>query len=458
VTRRIRGDSANWLLRRVLLPLGDVAFRQRMMPRLRYVEGAQWWDRDRLHSERDRILRQTIRTIYEEVPFYRSLFDQRGISPADIRTPEDLKLLPLTTKEMLRAQPAPSITRRTGHRRYTTSTSGSTGSNFFVLEDAPTAGWYRASTILAFEWSGWRMGDRVMQFGMTTSRTLDRRMKDALLRCHYTDAADLSDTALDRHLSTLDRKKIEHVWGYPGSIFQLAQRALETGWNRPLNAVVTWGDTLHGHYRLAIERAFQTRVFDTYGCGEGMQISAQCGHENTYHVHTLDVVVETVDDQGEAVASGEPGNIVLTRLHPGPMPFVRYNIGDVGTLGGHGRCPCGRGYDLMRSIQGRSTDIVITPTGNRLIVHFFTGVLEHFQEIESFQVVQPELESLVVRVVPRSGFTPTVERRLIESLQARGAGSMRIAIEVVKEIPLPASGKYRFVISEIALAHEPQGR
>ncbi len=42
----------------------------------------------------------------------------------------------------------------------------------------------------------------------------------------------------------------------------------------------------------------------------------------------------------------------------------------------------------MQSIQGRSADIVTTPSGNRLIVHFFTGVLEHFSEVDSFQVVQ----------------------------------------------------------------------
>ena len=61
---------------------------------------------------------------------------------------------------------------------------------------------------------------------------------------------------------------------------------------------------LHPHYRREIERVFRTRVFDTYGCGEGFQIAAQCGTANTYHVHSLDVIVEYVDDEGRPVAAG----------------------------------------------------------------------------------------------------------------------------------------------------------
>ena len=223
---------------------------------------------------------------------------------------------------------------------------------------------------------------------------------------------------------------------------------MECGWNRPMRSIVTWGDTLYTHYRNTIEKAFKTRVVDTYGCSEGMNISAQCGVGSSYHLHTLDVIVEYLDDSGVPVSPRQSGNIIVTRLHPGPMPLIRYKVGDVGIAGDPRMCACGRGYDVMQSIQGRDTDIVITPSGNRLIVHFFTGVLEHFEEIDSFQVIQEELDSIVVRIVPAGEFSIATRRRIVESLKEKGA-DLNIELELVQDMPLPPSGKRRFIISHL---------
>jgi phenylacetate-CoA ligase len=181
-----------------------------------------------------------------------------------------------------------------------------------------------------------------------------------------------------------------------------------------------------------------------------MQIAAQCGTSNTYHIHTLDVIVECLDDDGLPVRAGQPGNLILTRLYPGPMPLIRYQVGDVGVLGGERRCDCGRGYDVLESIQGRDTDIIITPSGNRLIVHFFTGIIEHFSEIESFQVIQEEPDIIILRLVPNEGFSQETVTRVLEKLHERGAADLKILVEPVKEIALPPSGKRRFIVSKIS--------
>jgi phenylacetate-CoA ligase len=255
----------------------------------------------------------------------------------------------------------------------------------------------------------------------------------------------MEDAELDQCLDVLDRQRVRHLWGYPSSLFYLAQRARRVGFNRPLTSVVTWGDQLFPHYREAIESAFKTQVHDTYGCGEGIQIAAQCGTGTHYHVHSLDVIVEFLDDSGEPVAEGEPGNIVLTRLHAGPMPFIRYQVGDVGVDSSSVVCSCGRGFQTMKSVVGRTADVISTPSGNRLIVHFFTGVLEHFAEIDTFQVVQTDPGSLLLRIVPAAGYGQGSDDRIRSALVARGA-DLRIDIEKVDRIPLTSGGKRRFVI------------
>jgi phenylacetate-CoA ligase len=442
--------SRSWLLRNVILPFGDLAVGQKMMKRLRFLEKAQWWDADHLHSLRDDSLASLVQVAYTEVPFYRELMNNAGVKPADIRQPQDLCKLPVVTKQMLRSGYPHFTTRKTGMKTFEVCSSGSTGTNLWVREDPFTAGWYRASFLLALEWAGWQIGEPHLQTGMTLNRSKEKWLKDLLLQCHYVSAFDLSDSSLDLTLDLLERRAIKHLWGYPGSLYVLARRAHERAWNMPLSSVVTWGDSLYPQYRRTIESTFKTRVFDTYGCGEGLQIAAQCGSAATYHLHALDMVVEHLDDSGHPVRPGELGNLILTRLHPGPMPLIRYQVGDVGIREEKRSCECGRGYDVMGGIQGRDTDIVVTPSGNRLIVHFFTGVLEHFPEIDSFQVTQEELESIALRLVPGKNFSKDTPGRIVSSLQNKGASDISIKIEVVSDIPLAPSHKRRFVVSKIA--------
>jgi hypothetical protein len=85
-------------------------------------------------------------------------------------------------------------------------------------------------------------------------------------------------------------------------------------------------------------------------------------------------------------------------------------------------------------------------------VHFFTGLLEGFQEIDCFQVLQEEIGSIVIRLVSsRPGaITPETEDRIIRVLREHGATGINIAIEQVSEIAPEASGKRRFVISKVS--------
>lgn len=437
-----------WILRNVLLPMGDKASGQQMMKRLKFLEEAQWWDTERLHQYRNNLLSSLINISYQEVPFYRERMDIAGIIPSEIRGFEDLQKLPVVTKDDLRAGFPDKVTRKTSQKTYLTCTSGSTGKNFCMVEDAQTAGWYRATFMLELEWAGWSIGEPHLQTGMTLNRSLDRRLKDLFLNCHYISAFDLSDTRLDMNLDLIEKYKIKHVWGYAGSLYLIAKRAHQKGWNQPLNTVISWGDMLYPHYRATIEKAFQTKVIDTYGCAEGMQISSQCKEQQTYHIHTLDVCVEFLDEKGVPVPEGSPGNIILTRLHPGPMPLIRYQIGDIGTPISK-NCACGRGFDTMAGIQGRDTDIILTPSGNRLIAHYFTGILEHFPEIDSFQVLQENIESIVLRICPSQKLEKDKISEIITALKSKGADDLRIEIDLVNSIPLPPSGKRRFIISTL---------
>src|SRR5712692_7480540 len=124
--KRLRQRSWSWVLKNVALPIGDAVLGQRMIQRLRFLEEAQWWDRERLYAHRDGCLRSLLKIAYHEVPLYRELMDRAGVRPEDIRSPSDLQKLPVVTKAMLRSGYPELTTRRTGQNTYEERTSGST--------------------------------------------------------------------------------------------------------------------------------------------------------------------------------------------------------------------------------------------------------------------------------------------------------------------------------------------
>jgi len=104
---------------------------------------------------------------------------------------------------------------------------------------------------------------------------------------------------------------------------------------------------------------------------------------------------------------------------------------------------------LFGSIQGRDTDFILTPSGNRLIVHFFTRVFEYCPEVDSFQVIQETRDSMILRLVPMKNYTNAVGESIVQSIRDLGAADMKIDVELVDEIPLAPSHKRRFVISKL---------
>lgn len=439
------------LCEKLILPVADAFTRNCVMSSYAFFKQAQWWDRERLLALQDELLRETVATAYAEVPFYRDAFDACGAAPGGIAGLDDLRRLPVATKRGLKENYPQRCTRRTGRPFSEYFTSGSSGEPFAVRIDNYTLSRARALMFLRANFSGWRIGDPFAQTGMTLERGVIKRVKDALLRVEYLSAFDLSDQVLDRYLDLIDKKRLRYLMGYAGSLYCLASRAREVGFNRTLDGIVSWGDNLYEHYRSTVEGAFSCRVTDTYGCGEGIQIAAQCGAaDGAYHVFMPHVIVEIVDDEGNPVPDGEVGNVLLTRLDPGAMPLIRYRVGDIARKSTKAACSCGRTWEMLAKIEGRDTDVVVTPRGNRLIVHFFTGIMEYFPAIETFRVVQERRGEITVEIVPAEGFSDRVWEEVKGEILAKGDRDLAVQLKLVSEIPLSASGKRRFVVSRVS--------
>jgi phenylacetate-CoA ligase len=275
-----------------------------------------------------------------------------------------------------------------------------------------------------------------------------KRLKDLLFRCTYESAFDLTDPTVERMLNRIDARRVTALFGYASSLYVLARYLEKRGLERRMRSIFSWGDCLFPHYREVIERVFLCRVNDCYGLGEGLQCAAQCEHHDALHEAMHGVIIEIVDHAGQPVPNGQLGRVVVTRLTPGPMPLIRYDTGDVAHFV-EGPCPCGRPLRRVSRIQGRATDVVTTPGGDRLIVHFFTQIFEMLPEVAQFQVRQQAPEEITILYVRGHGFHPGILDHVRQEITANCVYPPRIAFSEVDEIPLERSNKRRFVISAV---------
>ena len=111
-----------------------------------------------------------------------------------------------------------------------------------------------------------------------------------------------------------------------------------------------------------------------------------------------------------------------------------------------GNCKCTRCLPTIDSIDGRNVDILMTPSGKILIVHFFTGYFEWVDTVDQFQVIQTQLNSITLLLVINSKFSEDDRQIIYADIEQYVGLDVNLKIEIVKNIPLAKSGKRRFVI------------
>jgi phenylacetate-CoA ligase len=198
-----------------------------------------------------------------------------------------------------------------------------------------------------------------------------------------------------------------------------------------------------------VEETFHCRVFNRYGCREVSLIAHECSAHSGLHILAENNYVEFLKD-GQPVSVGEEGLIVITNLNNYGMPLLRYQIGDTG-IPSNTICECGRGYPLMEMTKGRLVDIIVSPSGKLLHGEFFTHLFYKIKGVRQFQVIQETRRDLQIKIVKGDGFSQETLHFLEQAIHTHGDPGFVVHFEICDRIPLSASGKYRFTMSEISL-------
>ncbi len=428
----------NWFLEFFLLPIGDWMLGTNYIRELRRWRNIQWFSDEKLQKTQQHSLQKLLMHAVEKVPYYRDLSIQSEDNPVAW-----LKKFPILYKSDIKANIGKMVLGNSSTLVKEVS-SGSSGIQVEVYMSKLEASSTQALQTLLWEWAGYRLGKPLLQLGMTTTRGFVKRLKDIVLRTNYQQAFNLNSIEASEVLSSIKGNEV-FFGGYASGLYAYALLAKEPV---TFKSVISWGDKMFEHYRSRIESVFKSRVFDTYGCTEGFVIAGQC-EEGNYHILSPHIKLELVNSEGREVEPGELGYVVVTRLDGYSMPLIRYYLGDLAIKEDPAiRCLCGRSLPMLKQIIGRDTDIVKTRSGKMLIVHFFTGILEHFPSIRQFRIVQYSLDEIVLEYIPESHiFTHDVLDAIHNVIQSKAQEDLKINFKEVEVIEPTASGKPQIIKS-----------
>lgn len=415
---------------------------------------SEWWDLESIRRHQDDAVAALVWHAHDRVPYYRGRMREAGIGPEEVRSRDDLRRLPILTKEDVRAHGRSLIAEGTRERTLIARhTSGTTGKSL---------DFYSTAESIAFQWAVWwrhrrRFG---IDFGTWQANftgkpvvpAAQRRppwwrwnypMKEAVIPMQRVSRETARDIAafLDRHAFPIYR-------GYPSILHDFVMAAMETGvaLSRPPRVIATGAENVLDDQRRDLRAFFGagTVLTDQYGFSEGCGNASQC-EKGAYHEDFEFGVLEAVD--GEPAGDGRTrARIVCTGFACPEFPLIRYDTGDIGIWEDPGRpCACGRKSPVLVRIEGRADDYVVTPEGNRIMR--FDYVFKDTPRIGECQVVQERPGEITLRVVRRTGYGGADEQHVREEIARWISASLAVRFDYVDAIEREANGKFRAVKS-----------
>lgn len=326
-------------------------------------EAAETMPREQLRDLQLARLKDTIGRV-SGVPFYKQAFSKKKISADTIKSLDDIRKLPFTTKDDLR-QHYPLGFLAVGRAKIARihGSSGTTGKPTFVAythNDLET--W--ANLCARFLVAGCLRPEHLVHiafgYGMFTGG----------FGLHYgvekvgAAIVPAASGGTMRHVMLLKDLQSEVLVCTPSYALNIAEVARAEGID-PHSLALQYGhfggEPWTEDMRLQIEQELGITAFNNYGLSEviGPGVSGECVHHTGMHIQEDHFIVECVDpDTLEPVPDGHRGELVFTSLTKEAMPIIRYRTRDIATLD-HSGCPCGRTGARMSRVVGRTDDMLI---------------------------------------------------------------------------------------------------
>jgi len=393
---------------------------------------------------------------WDNVPYYRTAWEKSGINDiSDIKSLEDFSKLPVLTKQNVNDNYNQLIPESAKGKNIKKATGGSTGQPFSFELDELSNDARQAIMWRGYGWLGAGLGIKsLFLWGDNVGKTSWlRKLKEGLYHCFYNrkmvSTFSMNVNNLGEYINKINSYKPEAIISYVNPLYEIAKYINQN--NIAVfspKSLLTGAEPLYEYQRVEIEKAFNSKVYNTYGCREFMLIAAECEKQKGLHINIDHLVVETLDEHNKAV-KGEAGDIVITDLMNYGMPLIRYVNGDRATLSDTS-CDCGNPLPMIEKVNGRKLDVIKTISGQMIPGELFPHLFKEFNGLIKFQVKQSHIESLDISLVTNEAFNNDNLEAIKNEINKYSKQELKLNFHVVDDIPLTSSGKYRVTISELS--------
>lgn len=420
------------------------------------LKESQWWSKEKLEEYQLLQLKKLLNHAYENVPYYKKVFNKLKLKPKGIKSLQDLQKLPYLTKEIVRKNMNNLKATNYSENKFEYSdTGGSTGQPLrFYIEKGDWASQLLAYGIIQMRWAGRSFFDKcVFITGSEIPFKYQLFGRSLILSSFY-----MNDKYLPLFIQKIRKLRPKHILGYPSAITNLAiymkRNNLESF--PSVESILSHAETLYDWQRALLEEMFQCRVFNQYGQREQAAYGGTCEHSNYFHMFPEFCITELIGKNGRPVKKeGEIGEIVGTGFHTYIFPFIRYRTGDLGAYTAK-KCPCGRNYPLIKRIEGRSQEFIVSKSKQLLPLTGVYGLAAKCsQNVIEVQLYQDTEGEILINIVKRKGYTKKDTNNIQKKFQKRFDDEFKININFLDNIPRTRTGKYRFLIQKLPIKFGP---
>ncbi len=433
----------------------------------RFLKKSQWLSREKLEEYQLKRLQSLLHHSYENVPYYRRVFDERGLKPDDIQELTDLHKLPFLTKDLIRKNLKYLKADNYPDEKFEyVTTSGTTAGAM-----GPLGFYYEKRKSRAIEWAfmksqwdrvGYKFWDRcvILRGYGTRKDDTDRFYEHSFFnRWLLLSPFHMNDENIRKYIEVITDFKPKFIQAFPSEIMLLAKYMKNHNFSpfSHLKALLLGSENLYPFQRRFLEDFFQCRVYSWYGHAEQAVLAGECEKSTSYHVFPEYGIIELVNQNGEIITDDNViGEIVATGLNNFIMPMIRYKTKDLGKLS-KSTCKCGRKYPLITELDGRIQEMILANGGNLISLTAVLAAikrLEGYPQLEKVQFIQEKKGEVLIKIVKGKSYSKADEKEIMDGVEQKFGKDLKIMIVYVDDIQPTSLGKHRFLIQKLPIQYE----
>ena len=340
---------------------------------------------------------------------------------------------------------------------YISNTSGSSGHPFYFAKNKSAHALDWALIENRYNWHGINLNSKQARFyGMPLEglNYYKERLKDKIMNRIRFPIFDLSDKNLKRSINTIIKSNVEIVYGYADSLVLVSKYLLKNGLLlkeqcRSLKYCISTAELLTDQKREIVTKGFGVPVINEYGSSETGLIAFE--NANKELLLSEETLYYEIIGNLNIKSHDSSGNIILTDLDNKAMPFIRYNIGDIGSI--RDKNTLNDKYKILDNLLGRENDMILLPSGKKspgLTFYYISrSILESSGSLKEFIIRQTSKNTFIFDIVSDNDLSNKEIEKIKDKMDTYLEPGLKIIINRVELIKRSKSGKIKHFFSEV---------